>query len=57
MLYQFLIINMDVDVDIVMAVDMDVDTVMAVDVVAIILGIVIAMVHPKKRKMVIITRS
>ena len=45
------IIDVDVDVDTTMV------KVVAMDVVAIILGIVIAMVHPKTRKMVSITRS
>ena len=44
MLYQFLIIDVDVGVDTTMA------EVVGVDMVAIILGIVIAMVHPKTKK-------
>ena len=52
MLYQFLIIDVDVGVDTTMA------EVVAVEMVAIILGIVIAMVHPKKKKkMVPITKE
>ena len=51
MLYQFLIIDVDVGMNATMA------EVVAVDVVAIILGIVIAMVHPKTRKMVSMTKS
>ena len=51
MLYQFLIIDVDVGVDTTMA------KVVAMDMVAIILGIVIAMVHPKTKKMVPISKE
>ena len=51
MLYQFLIIYVDVGVDTTMA------EVVAVDMVAIIIAIVIVMVHPKTKKMVPITKE
>ena len=51
MLYQFLIIDVDMGVDTIMV------EVVAVEMVAIILGIVIAMIHPKTKKMVPITKE